>query len=164
MRRLSIAFASLIAASSIAPGAFAANIDQNGDYLYTFTRDDGVSTYTRTRHLNQHQMDRLSARASGHLSRFQDIGRDCSSGGSSANRAMLDQSGTRSAAWVSQAGHNDGASIAQSGNGNAAFTLQSGDRLQASTTQDGNHNLALTVQSCRSERSVLLGRFLQLAF
>jgi hypothetical protein len=161
MRRSSIAFAAVLAGAVIAPQALAANIDQNGDYLYTFTRTDGVSTYAQTRHLNARQMQRLSARAAEHLPRFQDIGRDCSSGGTYANRAALDQSGTGNAAWVSQAGHNDGASIAQSGNDNAAYALQSGNGLQAATTQAGNHNLALSIQSCRSPRSVLLGRFLQ---
>ena len=162
MSRLSIAFAALLAGAAVAPQALAGGIRQNGDYTYTFFREDGVSTYTQTRHLNQRQMDRLSARAAGHLPRFQDIGRDCSSGGGFANRAALDQSGTGNAAFVSQTGHNDGASIAQSGNGNAAYTLQSGSGLESTTTQSGNHNLALSVQTCRSPRSVILSRILQL--
>lgn len=161
MRRLPLAFAALLAGVAIAPQALAASTDQNGEYLYTFTRDDGASAYTHTRHLSARQMDRLSARAAEHLPRFQDIGRDCSSGRSYANRAALDQSGPGNAAWVSQAGHNDGASIAQMGNDNAAYTLQSGNGLQASTVQAGNHNLAISVQSCRSPRSILMARFLQ---
>ena len=160
MRRLSIAFAALLAGAALAP-ALAARVDQNGDYLYTFSRDDGVGSYSYTRHLNERQMERLSRRAAERLGRFQDIGRDCRSGGSAANQAVLDQSGVGNAARVSQAGHNDGAAIAQTGNSNAAYTLQSGNGLQAMTTQAGNHNLALTVQSCRSPRSVILTRFLQ---
>src|SRR5579864_4150559 len=102
MRRLPIAFAALLVGAAIAPQALAANTDQSGDYLYTFTRDDGVSTYTHTRHLNAREANRLSTRAAQHLPRFQDIGRDCSSGGNYANRAALDQSGAGNAAWVSQ--------------------------------------------------------------
>jgi hypothetical protein len=109
-------------------------------------------------------MDKLSARAAAHLGRFRDIGRDCGSGGSFADRATLDQSGAGNTAWVSQTGQNDGASISQSGNDNAAYSLQSGNGLQATTTQAGDHNLALSVQSCRSPRSALMARFLEYNF
>ena len=164
MRRLSIAFTALLAGAAVAPQAIAANIDQNGDYLYTFASDNGGHTHSHTRQLNQHQMDKMSERAAAHLGRFRDIGRDCNSGGSYANQAVLDQSGSANTAWVSQTGHNDGAAISQSGNDNAAYTLQSGNGLQATTAQTGNHNLAVSVQSCRSPRSVLMARFLEYNF
>jgi hypothetical protein len=161
MRRVPIAFAALLAGAALAPQALAASVDQNGDYLYTFMRDDGGRVQSHTRQLNEHQMDKMSARAAAHLGRFRDIGRDCNSGGSYADRAALDQSGTGNAAFVSQTGHNDGAAISQTGNDNAAYTLQSGNGLQATTSQAGNHNLAVSVQSCRSPRSVLMARFLE---
>jgi hypothetical protein len=164
MLRLSIAFAAFLAGAALAPQAFAGSIDQNGDYLYTFTSDNGGHVHSHTRQLNQHQMDKMSARAAAHLGRFRDIGRDCSSGSSYANQAMLDQSGARNTAWVSQTGHNDGAAISQNGNDNAAYTLQSGNGLQATTAQSGNHDLAVSVQSCRSPRSALMGRFLEYNF
>ena len=164
MRRLPIALTALLLGAASAPQAFAASVDQNGDYLYTFTQNDGVSTYTRTRHLNQRQMERYSARAAQSLPRFQDIGRDCSSGGSYANRATLDQSGLRNTAWFSQTGSNDTASVSQTGEDNGSYTLQSGNGRQSSTSQVGNNNLSVNVQTCRSVRSVVLGRFLDLYF
>ncbi len=164
MRRLPIALTAMLAAAAVAPRALAASIDQNGDYLYTFVRDDGGRIHSHTRQLNEHQMDKMSARAAAHLGRFRDIGRDCRSSGGFADRTTLNQSGTGNTAWVSQAGYNDGTSISQSGNDNAAYTLQSGNGLQATTAQAGNHNLAVAVQSCRSPRSVLLARFLEYNF
>jgi hypothetical protein len=161
MLRLSIAIAAFFAGAALASQAIAAGIDQNGDFLYTFTSDYGGRVHSHTRQLNPHQMDKMSERAAGHLGRFRDLGRDCSPGGSSGDRATLNQSGTGNTAWVSQTGHNDGAAISQTGDDNASYTLQSGNGLQASTLQAGSHNLAVSVQSCRSPRSVLMARFLE---
>lgn len=165
MRRLPIAFAALLVGAAIAPEALAASIDQNGDYLYTFVRDDGVRTHTHTRQVNERQMEKLSARTARQVARIQQHGGhwgSCSPRGSYANQATLDQSGTANTAAVSQMGNNDSAAIAQSGAYDSAYALQLGNGQQSTTTQTGNHDLALTVQTCRDPQSAILASFLQL--
>ena len=165
MRRLPIAFAALLAGAVITPPSLAASIDQNGDYLYTFVRDDGVRSHTHTRHVNERQMEKLSARAARRVARMQEhTGRwaSCSPRGSYANHATVDQSGTANNAAVSQLGSNDSATISQNGTYDSAYALQMGSGEQSTTTQTGNHDLALTVQTCRNASGEILASFMEL--
>lgn len=163
MKRVRTTFAVLLSSVALLATARAASIDQNGDYLYTITRDNGVRSRTHTRAVDPRAMERLSARMSEKMTRMQQRyaemsarGWGCASGGAMADQTSLDQSGSGNFASVAQLGSNDSAAVSQTGVDDA-YVLQVGDGQQATIAQRGNHDLAVVIQRCRPARAWMRG-------
>ena len=156
MKRVRTAFVVLLSSAAFLATARAAGIDQNGDYLYTITRDNGVRSRTHTREVDPRAMERLSARMSEKITRLQQRyeartarGQGCASSGAFADRTSLDQSGPGNFASMTQLGSNDSAAVSQTGTDDTAYALQLGDARQTTISQRGNHDLAVVIQRCR---------------
>jgi hypothetical protein len=158
--RFQVAVMALLAGAAFIAEAGAAVIDQNGDYIYTTVRDNGMQSRTVSRHVNVRIMAGLSARIPEKLARIEARneariarGRGCNAGNGAADGTKLDQSGSGNMALIAQFGSNDNVSVAQNGMDNAAYTLQLGNNQQATTTQNGNHDLAVVIQRCSPARA-----------
>jgi curlin associated repeat protein len=156
MQRARTTFVVLLSSMALLATARAAGIDQNGDYLYTITRDNGFGSRTHTRSVNPRAMETLSARMSEKMTRLQQSyearaarGLGCASSGVFADQTTLDQSGSGNFASMAQLGSNDSAAVSQTGTGDTAYALQLGDAQQTTISQRGNHDLAVVIQRCR---------------
>ena len=165
MKRVRTTFAVLLSSAALLVTARAASIDQNGDYLYTMVRDNGVRSRTISRQVNERAMERLSERVPEKMARMQERyarrsarGWGCAESGAFADQTSLGQSGSGNFASAVQLGSNDSAAISQTGVDDAAYALQTGDGQRVTITQSGNHDLAVVIQRCLPARGWMRGR------
>jgi hypothetical protein len=149
-----------LSCSTFLAEASAATVAQNGDYLYTMVRDNGVHSRTVTRQVNERAMERLSVRVPEKMARIQARyearaarGRGCAVARSSDDQASLVQSGEGGVASLTQLGNNDNLAVSQTGVDDVAYALQLGNNQQATIEQNGNHDLAVVIERCRPVRA-----------